>query len=335
MFYTKLVSYHLGKLNIVAECQELRWQLWQCPPFLFLLLGFATIVSMVGAALLTSRYFEDPEEPTIIIASFVATLFLIIGNLIINGFNKIAEANRMKSEFVSIISHQLRSPLSILKWTLDVLSQELRAANIKEKLEEANKAGAVMGFFDTLELTTENMIKMVNSLLESSRIEARTFVLNQDIFSLNDLTRSAVENFRKYAGASHVTIELQTNPAIPDIKADRERIAIVVQNLIDNAIRYTPSAGKAMIKTDLEEKAVRWSITDQGMGIPKEDQRFIFQKFFRAKNSKNTSQTQSHGSGIGLYIAKEIVEASKGAIGFTSEEGRGTTFWFTLPLIKK
>lgn len=321
-----------GKLNIVAECRELRWGLWQCPPFLFLILGFITIISIVASAFLASRYFENPEEPTVIVVSLTTILFLVIGNLIINGFNKIAETNRMKSEFISIISHQLRSPLSIFRWTTDVLRRELQKIPEGEEAKRAEMTTSVKTFLDTLELTVENMVKLVNSLLESSRIEARTFILHEEKFSLSDLTQSVIDNFYKYAEASNITIVFTPDPALPHIRADRDRIAIIIQNLLDNAIRYTTEKRPVMIEIVREGRQLRWSIRDQGIGVPKSAGKHLFQKFFRAENTRNAPQTDSHGSGIGLYIAKEIAAASGGTMGFTSEEGRGSTFWFTLPI---
>lgn len=322
------------KLNPVAECRQLGWKLWQCPPFLFLVMGFITIVSMIATYTLASSYVEEPEMAALIVI-FVTILFLIVGSAIITGFNRIAETNRLKSEFISLVSHQLRSPLSIFKWTLDILERQINPArngvsngvNPAGKQNEKNNDNSLQ----TLRATTENMIALVNSLLEVSRIEARTFILRKETFSMGELVRGILDNFRKYAEASHLRLEIEEEPGLPPITADRERIGIAAQNLIDNAIRYT--AGGGTIKAAIAQKNsfLRVSVADQGIGIPKHLQKRIFEKFFRVGNLNKTDK-QTHGSGIGLYIAKEVVEASGGQIGFTSEEGKGSTFWFTLPI---
>ena len=175
------------------------------------------------------------------------------------------------------------------------------------------------------------MISLVNSLLEVTRIEAQTFVLREEIFALGDLSREILENFRKYAEASNIHLELNVMPNLPLIKADRNRISIVIQNLVDNAIRYTAREGRIKITIENKDKNIYVRVEDQGIGIPKKLQLRIFEKFFRVGNL-NKSDKQTHGSGIGLYIAKGVVEAGGGKIGFTSEESRGTTFWFTLPI---
>ncbi len=319
----KLMSFVFGKLNPVAECRELGWKLWQCPPFLFLVMGFITIISMIATYSLASRYVEEPELAALIVI-FITILFLIVGSAIISGFNRIAETNRLKSEFISLVSHQLRSPLSVFKWTLDVLGRQIKQG---AKPEEENGEN----FLQTLNSTTENMIGLVNSLLEVSRIEARTFILRKETFSLGDLVRGILDNFRKYAEASHIALELQEEPGLPLLTADRERIGIVAQNLIDNAIRYTAKSGVVKVTIAQKNSSLEVRVTDQGIGIPKHLQKRIFEKFFRVGNLNKTDK-QTHGSGIGLYIAKEVVEASGGKIGFTSEEGQGSTFWFTLPI---
>lgn len=326
MVYIKNMRLTGTQLNPIAECKALRWGLWQCPPFLFLLMGIITIVSMVATYVLASQYIEEPELAALVVI-FIAVLFLILGNIIITGFNKVAETNRMKSEFISIVSHQLRSPLSVFKWTIDVLERQMK------KQDGSGLDGPSQNFLQTLRSTSENMISLVNSLLEMSRIEARTFMLREERFSLLKLTQDMINNFFRYAESSHIYLKLRVEGEIPEIIGDRERVAIVVQNFIDNAIRYTDRAGEVPIRITKENGFIHWSIKDHGIGIPPAQQKFIFQKFFRAGNIKTAnSLTQTHGTGIGLYVSKEVIEASKGKIGFSSEEGKGSTFWFTLPI---
>ncbi len=308
----------LGKLNLAAECRSMRLKPWQCPPFLVLTMGIIIILSMVATYFIAARYTEEPEIAALIVIGITA-LFLVTGNLIVNGFNRIAEANRMKSEFIAIVSHQLRSPLSIFKWTLDIFDR---------KLKEWNDS-SMENFLGTLHDTTEKMIRLVNSLLEVSRIDAGTFTLHKTPVVLDKLTEEILKDFRKYAEASNITLTLDSPPSLQAVLGDKERIAMVIQNLVDNAVRYTHESGNITIRIETEGSRLRWSVQDQGVGIPEAEQKFIFQKFFRAGNVRNE---QTRGSGIGLYIAKIIVEVSGGEIGFSSEQDKGSRFWFTLPI---
>jgi signal transduction histidine kinase len=289
-------------------------------------MGVLTIITMILTTVLAARYFEDPEAPTIISVTVVAILFLVIGNFIIEGFNKIAQANRMKTEFISIASHQLRTPLSVFKWTLDLVIRDMGDATKRAGIEQ-HEFDRLMG---ALSDSTERMARMVNALLDVSRIEAGTIVFDTQPFSLVDLTRQEVENFQEISEGMKVKILFDAPSSVRNIRADKLRIVMVIQNLIDNALRYTP--GDGIITVGIQDDGgqyVKWSVTDQGMGIPTSDQKNIFSKFFRADN---VQREKIVGSGIGLYIARSIIEKSGGRIGFESGEGKGSRFWFTLPV---
>lgn len=316
----KMLSF-LDRLNVMYECRALKLSVWRCPPLLFLLMGFVTVLSMVVTYLIADQYLAEPQLVALTV-SFIAGLFFIIGNLVIKGFNSIAEANRTKSEFVSIISHQLGTPLSIFRMTLELASREAG--------KEGMSAGAAQ-HLQTLGDATGRMIRLVNSLLEVSRIEAARLVLRPEAVALERLTGRLVEDFRKYADAHKVTLAFTAPHGLPQAWADPEKIEMAVQNLIDNAVRYTLGGGTAAITIAADRGVLRWSIEDHGAGIPAGERPYIFQKFFRGENGR---PRDTHGSGIGLYIARAIVEASGGKIGFTSEPGKGSTFWFTLPMAK-
>ena len=307
-----------SSFNVIAQCRSLRVNVWACPPFLFLVMGIVTVGSMLATYTIAQKFAD--EETVIILVSIVTAALLILGNFIIEGFNRIAQANQMKTEFLSIITHQLRSPLSVFKWTIEVLARTQ---------ERGNPDSAAVSSLRALRDNTEEMIKLVNTLLEVSRIEARRFVLKEEEFSLYALTKRLIGELESFAGASGILFSLKAPDQLPRLVADQERIGIVVTNLITNAVQYTHGPATIDIAIAREGGALVWSVTDKGMGIPRDQQKSIFQKFFRGENAK---AKQTHGSGIGLYVSKAIVEASGGRIGFRSVEGQGTTFWFTLPM---
>lgn len=312
------IKKNLEQLNIPAQCKKYGLSLWQCPQFLFILMGVIIIASTLTTYAIGTKYIEEPELVALIVLLITAILF-IVAAVITRSFERLAEANRMKSEFISIVSHQLRSPLSNLKWAIELLMSG-RLGKIEEKQTE---------YFRILKENSGRMGELVSDLLIVSRIETARLPLRKDEFSLENLIRELIKEFESFARASNVEIEFKSEANLPKILADPSRIRLVIENLLDNAIRYVKDSGKVKMLLEKRAQNLYFEIKDNGVGIPKEDQKYIFQKFFR---SENVLKYQTQGSGLGLYISKAIIERSAGKIGFKSQEGVGSTFWFTLPI---
>ena len=312
------IKKNLEQLNIPAQCKKYGLSLWQCPQFLFILMGVIIIASTLTTYAIGTKYIEEPELVALIVLLITAILF-IVAAVITRSFERLAEASRMKSEFISIVSHQLRSPLSNLKWAIELLMSG-RLGKIEEKQTE---------YFRILKENSGRMGELVSDLLIVSRIETARLPLRKDEFSLENLIRELIKEFESFARASNVEIEFKSEANLPKILADPSRIRLVIENLLDNAIRYVKDSGKVKMLLEKRAQNLYFEIKDNGVGIPKEDQKYIFQKFFR---SENVLKYQTQGSGLGLYISKAIIERSAGKIGFKSQEGVGSTFWFTLPI---
>ncbi len=308
----------LSQLNIPAQCKRYNLSLWQCPQFLFLIMGIIIIGSILAAYFIGTRYIENPELVALIVL-LVALILFIIAFIITRSFERLAEASRMKSEFINIVSHQLRSPLSNLRWAIELLMSG-RLGKIEEKQTE---------YFRILKENSGRMRELVSDLLIISRIETTTLPLKKKEISLEDLIKKLISEFEPFAQASNVEIEFKSEENLPKILADPSQIRLVVENLLDNAVRYIKDRGKVKMLLSRRGQNLYFEIEDNGVGIPREDQKYIFQKFFR---SENVLKYQTQGSGLGLYISKAIVERSGGKIGFKSQEGIGSTFWFTLPI---
>ena len=308
----------LSQINIVAQCRKHGLPLWQYPQFLFLVMGCIVIGSGLTAYVIGRRYFEEPEMVALIVLGATTVLF-VIGVIVTNSFERLAEANRMKSEFVSVVSHQLRAPLSNLRWAIDLLMSG-RLGKIEEKQTE---------YFRILKENSARMKELVSDLLTVSRIETAALPLKKKEFSLENLIKELISEFEPFARASNVEIKFQSQKDLPKIFADPSQIKLVIENFLDNAIRYIQGPGLVEIKIEKRNQNLYFGIKDNGVGIPKEDQKYIFQKFFR---SENVLKYQTQGSGLGLYISKAIIEKSGGKIGFSSQEGKGSTFWFTIPI---
>jgi len=308
----------LEQLNLPVICRKYGLPLWQCPQFLFLVMGLIIIITAISAYLIGTRYIADPLVVALIVLGVSAILF-ITSFSIIQGFEKLAEANRMKSEFISIVSHQLRTPLSNLKWAIELLMSG-RLGPIEEKQVE---------YFKILKDNISRMGELIKDLLMVSRIETATLTLKKEMISLEDLIKELMKEFQPFAKASNVKLYFKYQKKLPKISADPFQIKQVIENLLDNAIRYTKDKGKVEMLLKKKNKKLHFEIKDNGVGIPKEDQKYIFQKFFR---SSNVMRHRTQGSGLGLYIAKAIIEKSGGKIGFQSKENKGSTFYFTLPI---
>jgi len=267
----------LSQLSILAQCRRYGLSLWQCPQFLFLIMGIIIIGTAVIAYAIGNRYIEDPTLISLIILLLTAIL-LIITFIIIQGFERLAEANRMKSEFISVVSHQLRSPLSNLRWAIELLMSG-RIGKIEEKQTE---------YFKILKENNSRMEELVSDLLTVSRIEQRTLPLKKREFSLENLIKNLILEFKPLIQASNVEVKFKSEEDLPEILADPSQIRLVIGNLLDNAIRYIP-----------------------------------------ARQSPGADRPIAGGKDKGEVRIK--LEKKGGKIGFSSQEGVGSTFWFSLP----
>lgn len=309
------------KKAFFAECTTLQLKLWQCPPILFIVMGFFIILSMLATYLLAQRYTQEPEIAALAVI-FITVVSFIIGTFIVNGFNRLVEAHRMKSQFVSLASHQLRSPLSVLKWTLETARSDYRTYSPQE----------LQNCMDGLSTATENMIRLVDSLIDINRIEAGTFTLHAESLAPERLANHAFNHFATMLQAARITANLSIPEKLPNIHGDAKRVTAILQRMIDNAIRYTPAGGTITVRLEKNRGYVTFIVEDSGIGIAAQDQPHIFEKFFR---SRNAAQMQTEGAGTGLYIARAVIEKLGGNIGFTSQEGKGSRFFFALPISRE
>ncbi len=309
----------LAKLNLFRECREYGLGLWECPGFIFFIMGLVNVMAMISTYFIANRYTEEPEIVAIIVI-IVTIIIFIIAHTVTQSFDKLAQANKMKTEFVSIASHQLRTPLSAMRWTLNLLNDKPN-----------NPAEQQATYIALIKESNDRMIRLVNDLLDVSRIEMGRIILNPRQVNLYILIQKIIANFLPLAQASNIDVTLEANETLPNVYIDPEKVSLVIQNLFDNAIKYIKSKGAVKVSAQADGKFVKVTIKDTGVGIPEPQKKYIFQKFFR---SDNIMKHQTIGTGLGLFIAKAIVEESNGKIWFESKENQGTTFYFTLPIYK-
>jgi len=307
-----------SQLNIISQCERYGLSLWQCPQFLFVVMGVFIILASIVSYLVGARYILDPER-VIFIVLVVASVLFIIAFIITRSFERLAEASRMKSEFINIVSHQLRSPLTNIKWTFEVMASE----DFKVPAEKQEE------YFVNVKENIARMVELIDDLLIVSKVEQGSFSIVKREVSLDDLIKDLVERYKVFAEASRIELNFYSQENMPKILADSSFLKIVIENLIDNAIRYTKGGGIVEIKLIKEKDKVLFAIKDSGVGIPQKEQKHIFQKFFRAEN---ISKEQTRGSGLGLYVCRSILNKMGGQIWFKSQLGKGTTFYFRLPI---
>ena len=231
---------------------------------------------------------------------------------------------RIKTEFVSLSAHQLRTPLSAIKWTLKMLLDGDLGKITKEQKEYIEKTYQ----------SNERMIRLINDLLNVARIEEGRFLYNVKGRNIIEIAEQVIVSSKEVAQRKGLRFKFQKpSKKIPDLELDSEKISIAFQNLIDNAINYTNPGGFIEVSIEyLEDKReILVSVKDTGIGIPRGQQKRVFTRFFRAANAM---KTETEGTGLGLFIAKNIIEAHGGKIWFKSKENEGTTFYFALPVLR-
>ncbi|MFH1643041.1 MAG: ATP-binding protein [Patescibacteria group bacterium] len=230
----------------------------------------------------------------------------------------------MKSEFITIAAHQLRTPLSGTKWMFNMILDG-NMGKISKKVESVLRKGSI---------SNERMISLVNDLLNISKIEEGKFgyAFKEESLeaTLDDVVVEMLENNLLREKQIEIVLNKPKNK-LPLVKIDKNRIEVAFHNLIDNAIKYSNLKTKITIDLRAQKKDILISVKDQGMGIPESEQSRIFSKFFRGTN---IFQTETTGSGLGLFITRNIIHAHGGQISFTSKVGEGTTFNIMLPFTK-
>ncbi|MCL4406208.1 MAG: ATP-binding protein [Patescibacteria group bacterium] len=230
---------------------------------------------------------------------------------------KTKEIDRAKTEFVSLASHQLRTPLSIINWYSEMLlGGDVGKITLKEKT-----------YLDEIYRTNKRMIDLVNALLNVSKIDLGTFPIEPEAVDVAAISDSVIGELEPQMRERHIVVDKKYG-SMPKIEADPKIIRIIIQNLLSNAVKYSKEGGRITESIQKESGNLSITVADNGIGIPSGQQDKIFAKLFRADNAR---EVDPDGNGLGLYLIKSLVEQLGGRIWFESAENKGTTFFVILP----
>jgi signal transduction histidine kinase len=228
---------------------------------------------------------------------------------------RLREADRLKDEFVALISHDLRTPLTSITGYVELA--------LEDDLTEETR-----GFLGVVERNAERLLALVNDLLFVARLQAGEMSLDRGDVDLADIVRDGVRSLGPRAAAKRISLTYDVD-ALPPVYADRGRMLQVLDNFLSNAVKFTPDGGSVHVSLRRAGDRAALEVTDTGIGIPSDAQRRLFERFFRAENAV---ARQLPGTGLGLYIARVIAEAHGGSLSVQSELGNGSTFRLELPL---
>ncbi len=279
--------------------------------------GKKTAVDLSGSA--DSIYYYVRGDKTRFPAAETVAPVVLLGNIIgaVDVFRDITvekEIDKSKSEFVSLASHQLRTPLSVIKWYVEILLKG-KTGKVSPKQKK---------FLKEIKTGNERVINLVNVLLNISRLEAGKLKINATDVDIKKEVQDIIKGCNLDIKKKKQKLTFEALGDLSKIKTDIDLAKIVLQNIISNAVKYTPPGGTITCKIRGRNKKILLEVKDTGIGIPKEQQGKIFEKLFRASNAFSHDP---EGNGLGLYTAKKVIERLGGHIRFESKEGQGTTFF--------
>jgi two-component system phosphate regulon sensor histidine kinase PhoR len=236
--------------------------------------------------------------------------------LLVQDLTRLRRLETVRRDFVSNLSHELRTPLASLR----ALAETLQDGALDDP-------PAARRFVDQIQIEVDALTQMVNELLELSKIESGRFALDRSPVAAYDLLASASQRMQLQAERAELSLRVECANDLPTVQIDAQRLEQVLVNLIHNAVKFTRPGGEIVLSAQPDDGSIHFAVRDTGVGIPADEVSRIFERFYRVDKSRT-----GNGTGLGLSIAKHIVEAHGGKIWVESLEGKGSTFYFTIPL---
>lgn len=291
---------------------------------LLTILAIEILVMLGGRVGFYSFSYESLAHLIIVTGVFIFLIFYSFRSLdrlaeAEKSLEHLKEVDRAKTEFVSIASHQLRTPLTSVSWFSEMLLRhEVGPLNQKQK-----------EYLDEVYAQNRRMIDLVDDLLNSSRIDMGMLSIEPRKIDLKDILENVLEEMDPLVREKNIELEKNIAESLPSVETDPEMVRIIFQNLISNAVKYTPERGKVTVALFPAGSHLELKVSDTGYGIPKSQQSRVFTKMFRADNIRSKV---TDGTGLGLYIARAVAKELRGKLHFVSEENKGTVFSLEIPL---
>jgi two-component system, OmpR family, phosphate regulon sensor histidine kinase PhoR len=239
--------------------------------------------------------------------------------VVLEDVTELRRLEQIRSEFIDNVSHELRTPLSTVLLLAETLARDAEGADVPPRMKER---------IVKVEVETGHLVQMVNELLDLARIEGGTQLSLADDIDLGRLAEASVERLRLFADRQGVSLVTELQPDVPNVRGDEARLGQVFVNLVHNAVKFSPDGGEVRVRVQVQDGEAVSSVIDHGIGISSADQARIFERFYKADRAR----VRGGGTGLGLSIARHVVEGHGGRIWVESEEGRGSTFSFALPI---
>ena len=287
----------------------------------------ATVESMAQAALAngtarTEVRRADADGPMLTVLArraHASGLWLVVDDV-----SELRRLQRIRTEFIDNLSHELRTPLTTVSLLAETLSREAEGPDVVLPPKMRDRIGKI-------EVETGHLVQMVNELLDLSRIESGDTLALVDGLDMGRLAAQSAERLRLFADRQGVTLRVEAPDGLPPIRGDAARLGQVVVNLVHNAVKFSPDGGEILVRAGHEGTDIVTSIQDHGVGIPRDAQDRVFERFYKVDRARMRAEAGG-GTGLGLAIARHVVEQHGGRIWVESSEGSGSTFSFALPV---
>jgi two-component system, OmpR family, phosphate regulon sensor histidine kinase PhoR len=265
---------------------------------------------------------RDADGPSLVVRarrSPVSGVWVVLEDV-----TELRHLQQIRAEFIDNLSHELRTPLTTVSLLAETLAREAgeQGGAIPDRMRDR---------IAKIEVETGHIVQMVNELLDLSRIESGGAVVHLDDVDLGALAAASTERLRLFAERQGVLLAVETGGELPPVRGDEARLGQVLVNLLHNAVKFSPTGGDVTVRVAVAGREVIASVEDRGVGIPKALLGRVFERFYKADRAR----VRGGGTGLGLSIARHVVEQHGGRIWVESEEGRGSTFSFALPIAEE